>query len=57
MSLYEYKMRRLETFAKAISNASSNSLDCKVHLGNHEIWFRIHLNDLLSVESMIPNTR
>lgn len=49
-------MRRLETFAKAISNASSNSLDCKVHLGNHEIWFRIHLNDLLSVESMIPNT-
>ncbi len=32
-------MRRLETFAKAISNVSSNSLDCKVHLGNHEFGF------------------
>ncbi|MCR5026977.1 MAG: lantibiotic (srt) production protein [Methanobrevibacter sp.] len=37
IDLYEYKVRRLETFVKIISNTSSNYLDRKVNLGNNEL--------------------
>lgn len=36
IDLYEYKVRRLETFVKIISDTSSHSLDRKVNLSNNE---------------------